>query len=69
MDSRFDELERRIERLEREMFGGNYPGAIKPFGGYMDKCGCPIGSVCMNAACPHRMIVTCAAPTTQGDKG
>lgn len=23
----------------------------------MDKCGCPVGGVCLNAACPHRTIV------------
>ncbi|MFC3072367.1 hypothetical protein [Shinella pollutisoli] len=28
---------------------------------FMDKCGCKVGSVCMNAACPHAVQVTCAA--------
>lgn len=26
---------------------------------FMDKCGCRVGSACGNAACPHRMVVTC----------
>lgn len=28
---------------------------------FMDKCGCKVGSLCMNAACPHAVQVTCAA--------
>lgn len=26
--------------------------------GYMDKCGCKVGSSCGNAACPHRLVAT-----------
>ena len=26
---------------------------------YLPKCGCPLGSACGNAACPHRAIVAC----------
>jgi hypothetical protein len=29
----------------------------------MPKCGCKPGTVCMNVACPHRLIATC---TTSG---
>lgn len=26
---------------------------------YMDKCGCRVGTVCLNVACPHLVKVTC----------
>ncbi len=33
----------------------------QPEGQYMPKCGCKVGTVCMNVACPNRLIVTCSA--------
>lgn len=29
-------------------------------------CGCELGTVCLNAACPHRTIVTCDASNATG---
>lgn len=37
------------------------PYAVPPMALPMALCGCPPGSACLNAACPHRVIVTCAA--------
>jgi hypothetical protein len=42
--------------LEFVPFPGTAPG-------YMPGCGCKVGDVCMNAACPNRMVVTCATST------
>lgn len=30
----------------------------------MPICGCDAGGVCLNAACPHRLIVTCSSSET-----
>lgn len=36
-----------------------WPYADVPPPQYMAKCGCKVGSVCNNVACPHRLVVTC----------
>jgi hypothetical protein len=37
----------------------SWPDIHAPFSAKMDKCGCKVGSVCNNVACPHRLIATC----------
>lgn len=49
LKKRFADLERRPVRFDP------LPQNPQPF-----KCSCPPGTVCGNAACPHRMIVTCS---------
>lgn len=34
----------------------------------MPKCGCKLGSMCMNAACPHGIRTTCRARDILGDQ-
>lgn len=33
--------------------------SVCPPGDVMPICGCKVGSMCMNTACPHRQTVTC----------
>lgn len=38
-----------------------HDGTPLPQPQYMGKCGCKVGSVCNNVACPHRFVATCSA--------
>ena len=49
----FDMLLRRIEQLKRRMVVLDDPLARST------DCGCPVGTVCNNVACPRQVAVTC----------
>jgi hypothetical protein len=36
-----------------------FPRLPKPSDMYLNKCGCKVGTVCNNVACPHLLVVTC----------
>lgn len=52
-------LEQRVAELERRLFEQSKPpGWLPPpynpqSGDRMAHCGCPVGTVCCNVACPH----------------
>lgn len=67
--NRLDDLERRIDAIERHLgFGGAFgqplmPVVISDGPSYMKACSCPPNTACDNAACPHLVRITGLAGT------
>lgn len=53
------QLPKLSELLKMKPVYPSWPFSNMPMVATMDKCGCKVGSPCYNAACPHRVVVTC----------
>lgn len=58
------ELRCRVEELEARLMRLAWPTQTFQSPMHMEICGCKVGTVCTNVACPHAMHVTCQSQDT-----